>query len=105
MQIYGKYENDYKKASALFIEERERFYRELKTIPWIRVIPSQANYFLCEVLDRFSSHDLMRLLLVRHNIFIKDCSTKKGFENQNYIRIAIRNIKDNNKIVKSLKSL
>lgn len=105
MQIYGKYENDYKKASALFIEERERFYRELKTIPWIRVIPSQANYFLCEVLDRFSSHDLMRLLLIRHNIFIKDCSTKKGFENQNYIRIAIRDIKDNNKMVKSLKSL
>lgn len=105
MQIYGKYENDYKKASALFIEERERFYRELKTISWIRVIPSQANYFLCEVLDRFSSHDLMRLLLIRHNIFIKDCSTKKGFENQNYIRIAIRDIKDNNKMVKSLKSL
>lgn len=105
MQIYGKYENDYKKASALFIEERERFYSELQTIPWIRVIPSQANYFLCEVLNRFSSHDLMRLLLIRHNIFIKDCSTKKGFENQNYIRIAIRDMEDNNKMIKSLKSL
>lgn len=105
MQIYGKYENDYKKASALFIEERERFFRELQTISWIRVIPSQANYFLCEVLDRFSSHDLMRLLLIKHNIFIKDCSTKRGFEARNYIRIAVRNKEDNNTIVESLKSL
>lgn len=102
MQIYGKYENDYKKASALFIEERKRFYQELKKIPWIRVIPSQANYFLCEINSRFTSKELMHLLLMKNNIFIKDCSTKCGFMNKNYIRIAIRNKEDNNKLVESL---
>ena len=49
MQIFGKYENDYKLASRLFVEERTRFQQELAAIPWLRVIPSQANYFLCEV--------------------------------------------------------
>lgn len=70
MQIFGKYENDYKRASRLFVEERTRFQQELAAIPWLRVIPSQANYFLCEVQGKYSSKDLMRLLLVRHNIFI-----------------------------------
>ena len=105
MQIFGKYENDYKHASRLFVEERDRFWRELSTISWLRVIPSQANYFLCEVLDKYSSKDLMKLLLMRYNIFIKDCSTKFGFEGKNYIRIAVRDKVDNDKLVESLKSL
>lgn len=105
MQIYGKYEGDYKKASALFIAERERFYKELQAILWLRVIPSQANYFLCEVMEKYTSYDLMKLLLMKHNLFIKDCSTKKGFEGKNYIRIAIRSSQDNDKMVESLKKI
>lgn len=50
LQIYGKYEKDYIKACAKFIAERETFYTELQSIPYLRVIPSQANYFLCEVI-------------------------------------------------------
>ena len=34
---------------------------------------------------------------------IKDLSTKKGFEGRNYIRIAIRDEKDNEKLVAALK--
>ena len=105
MQIFGKYEEDYKQASRLFIQERERFYADLSTIPWLRVIPSQANYFLCEVLDNFTSKELMRLLLIKHNIFIKDCSTKRGFVGKNYIRIAVRNEEDNKQLIESLKKL
>ena len=105
MQIFGKYENDYKLASRLFVEERTRFQQELAAIPWLRVIPSQANYFLCEVQGKYSSKDLMRLLLVRHNIFIKDCASKFGFEGKNYIRIAIRNSVDNNKLIEALKKI
>ena len=44
LQIYGKYEKDYIKACAKFIAERETFYTELQSIPYLRVIPSQANY-------------------------------------------------------------
>mgnify|MGYP005915327707 CR=1 FL=1 len=105
MQIYGKYESDYRKSSALFIEEREHFYKELQLVSWLRVIPSQANYFLCEVLDKYTSNALMKLLLMKYNIFIKDCSSKQGFEGKNYIRIAIRNRNDNDKLVEALKKL
>lgn len=105
MQIFGKYEGDYKKASTLFVDERKRFYKELQAISWLRVIPSQANYFLCEVMDKYTSYDLMKLLLLKHNLFIKDCSTKKGFNGKNYIRIAIRNTADNDKLLDTLKTL
>ena len=105
MQIYGKYESDYRKACERFQSERTRFYKELSSISFLRVIPSQANYFLCEVIAKYSSTALTRLLLYSSNILIKDCSTKQAFNNGNYIRIAIRNEADNNKLLSRLKEL
>lgn len=104
MQIFGKYENDYKKACTKFLKERTRFLHLLQTIDYIRVIPSQANYFLCEVTKKYTSSELTQLLL-EQNILIKDCATKKGFNSKNYIRIAIRNTKDNNQLIEALKLL
>jgi histidinol-phosphate/aromatic aminotransferase/cobyric acid decarboxylase-like protein len=44
-------------------------------------------------------------LLREHEVLIKDCSTKKVFDGRNYIRIAIRNNEDNDRLIKALKSL
>ena len=103
LQIYSKYDADYHHACLKFAEERERFYQELKTIDYIRVIPSQANYFLCEVTKRYTSNELVEKLL-KQNVLLKDCSTKKGFNGQSYIRIAIRDRKDNHQLFELLQS-
>lgn len=104
MQIYGKYESDYRKACRNFIRERVRLKAELDGISWLRVIPSQANYFLCEITGKYSSTELTRTLL-QHNILVKDCAHKYAFADKNYIRIAIRDEKDNQRLVKTLKEL
>ena len=105
MQIYGKYEKDYTVACHRFIKERNIFFEELKAVPYLRVIPSQANYFLCEVTDRYTATELTQLLLQRYNILIKDCGTKSAFAGKQYIRIAIRDRADNAYFVEALKEL
>lgn len=105
MQIYTKYEGDYRKAAVKFQNERACFRKELMSVPFLRVFDSEANYFLCEVLPPYDSHNLAVRLLNDHNILIKDCSTKKVFDGRNYIRIAIRNRDDNSRLVEALKSL
>lgn len=106
MQIYGKYEKDYARSCEKFREERRLFESELDEISYLRVIPSQANYFLCEVADKFTSYELTLKLLTEFNILIKDCSSKNGFpKDKQYIRIAIRNREDNKRMIKALKSL
>lgn len=105
MQIYTKYEGDYRKAAVKFQNERACFRKELMSVPFLRVFDSEANYFLCEVLPPYNSHNLAVRLLNDHNILIKDCSTKKVFDGRNYIRIAIRNREDNSRLVEALKSL
>lgn len=102
MQIFGKYEDDYQRACKKFVVERERFWGLLQQIPYLRVIPSQANYFLCEIISDYSAGELTRLLLERHNILIKDCSAKSAFNGGNYIRIAVRSEKDNNRLIDAL---
>ena len=71
MQIFNKYDQFYKAACYKFVEERSRFAVELGNIRYLRVIPSQANYFLCEVIDRYNANELAELLLNRYNILIK----------------------------------
>ena len=105
MQIFNKYEHIYKAACAKFLEERRRFESNLKQISYLRVIPSQANYFLCEVTRRFSAHELTEILLNRFDILIKDCNNKTGLAGKNYIRVAIRNSEDNDTLITALKEL
>lgn len=104
MQIYTKHEADYRKAAGKFMAERERFKALLDEIPFLKIFDSQSNYFLCEVLPPYTSHGLAVSLLKNHNILIKDCSTKKVFDGRNYIRLAIRNMADNDMLVSALKS-
>lgn len=104
MQIYEKYHKQYEIACEQFKKERAFFYEELKTIPYLEVFPSQANFFLCFVKDRYTSHELA-LHLLKKDILIKDCGTKKAFNGNNFIRIAIRNRQDNHFLISTLKEL
>ncbi len=104
MQIYGKYEKDYAKACKKFIAEREIFYKELQEIPYLHVMPSQANYFLCEVIDKYTSAELTQLLIER-DVIISNCGLKKNMNGKNLIRLAVRSRQDNSKLIEILKSL
>ncbi len=104
MQIFGKYEKDYAKACKKFIAEREIFYKELQEIPYLHVMPSQANYFLCEVTDKYTSAELTQLLIER-DVIISNCGLKKNMNGKNLIRLAVRDRHDNSKLVEILKSL
>ena len=105
MQIFGKYQKDYDRACQKFIAERKRFIARLTDIPFFRVIPSQANYFLCQITEKYTSEELTRRLLMDFNILIKDCDNKDGLKNKNYVRIAVRDQKDNDTLVEALKTL
>ncbi len=105
MQIFGKYQNCYIEACYQFIKERERFQKEMNKVSFVRVIPSQANFFMIELTGRYTSNELSSILLKRFNILIKSCNTKHGLENKNYIRIAVRNRIDNDRLIDALNSL
>ncbi|MCQ2334880.1 MAG: aminotransferase class I/II-fold pyridoxal phosphate-dependent enzyme [Paludibacteraceae bacterium] len=105
MQIYNKYEKDYIKACDKFIVERADFERQLKEIPFLHVMPSEANYFLCEILPPFTANGLVLTMLKRFNILTRDCSDKVGFDGKQYMRIAVRSHEDNARLIAGFKAI
>ena len=105
MQIYNKYEKDYHRACAKFVAERDIFEQQLRTIPFLRVMPTEANYFLCEVLPPYRANEIVIRMLKQHNILTRDCSGKTGLPaDRQYMRIAVRNHEDNSRLVEGLKT-
>ncbi|HHW90707.1 MAG TPA: aminotransferase class I/II-fold pyridoxal phosphate-dependent enzyme [Clostridiales bacterium] len=104
LQIFEKYKNDYINAMDKFKEVRRDYFDSLSSIKKLRVIPSQANYIMCEVLSPYSAKDLTKVLLDKYNILIKDLSSKKGF-NGEYIRVAVKRPEENQKLVNALKEI
>ena len=101
MQILDKYKADYENSLREIKAERKRFFEALSQIKLLKVYPSQANYFMCELLDGHTSEELAGRLLKR-NILIKDL-TGKIKNGRQYIRIAIRTGTENQRLVELLK--
>ena len=105
MQIMEKYNKEYEWALDKLRTVRHEMLEELRKVKGLRVIPSQANYFLVEITNGMSARELTRILLLRYNLFIKDLSGKISADKGQYIRLAVRTREDNRKLLKALNKL
>lgn len=101
MQIYEKYEKGYSASLVEIRGARDRLFNNLCRIGYLRPIPSQANYIMCEVVSG-TARDISEKALTK-NILLKDLSSKMNGEQ--YIRIAVRNDEDNERLIQVLKNM
>lgn len=104
MQISNKYHKDYERALKLFREERKSFQQDLSEIEDLRIIPSQANYIMVELLNGIDAEWLKCKMLKDEKIFIKTLE-KKINNGKHYLRLAIRNHSDNTQFIYALKKV
>lgn len=104
MQISEKYIPEYQEAVANIQRARETFMLALQEIPFLRVIPSCANYFMCELTGGWKAHDVCVALLDRYGILIKELNGKPGIQGE-FIRIAVRDDADNRYLVEAMRQL
>ncbi len=105
LQIYEKYSKTYSAACDLIAQERTRFMSELSKIKGIKVYPSQANFILCKLESNICSDVLAIELLEKANIYIKDLTGKKCFDEPKFIRLAVRTKEENDLLVNTLKKV
>ena len=103
LQVIGKYTAEYQESCAKLIQARNALLRDLQGIPYLEPYESQANYIFCKVLDK-NALQLATDLCNKYSILIKDCSGKASIEDQ-YIRVAVRDTRDNEALVTGLKAL
>lgn len=105
MQIWNKYKGQYASSLTSIIQARRILMQDLEKISYLKALPSQANYIMCEVVGGKKSYALAVELFDRYNLLIKDLSTKKGIAPKQFIRLAVRDEIDNGKLVKALQEL
>lgn len=104
MQIEEKYRKNYEEALQMLRDERKYFEAELQKISGLRIIPSQANYIMAEITTGMTAAELTRVLIVKHNILIKNLFSKVNTDQKQYVRLAIRNRQDNDRLIAALLS-
>ena len=102
MQIEEKYKKDYAEALVKIRAERRRFAEKLAKIRGVRVIPSQANYIMVELDDSINPKELLKTLLIKYEILIKELTTKTN--GRNYLRLAVRCTEDNDRLHEALRT-
>ncbi|HHW91059.1 MAG TPA: aminotransferase class I/II-fold pyridoxal phosphate-dependent enzyme, partial [Clostridiales bacterium] len=100
LQIIPLYKDDYIKACDKIVAEREYMTTELRKAGY-KVYDSQANFIMVKI--NKNSAKMAIDLLEKHNILIKDLYKKDTFNKPQYIRLAIRNRKDNERIIQILR--
>jgi len=85
---------------ACLRRERARLLALLSTLPYLRPIPSQANFILCRVLDRPAR--VLKEALAAEGIFVRYFDTPYL---QNYLRISVGRPEDSDTLIAVLRRL
>ena len=102
LQIISIYKKDYLIGCNKIKEERNRFYNELLEIKELNVYKSDANYFMIK-LNKGKAEEIAEYLLDSKKILIKVLNGKNGFDDNEYIRIAIKSKEENDYLLESIK--
>jgi threonine-phosphate decarboxylase len=92
------------KTHQLITEERARMGRSLAQIRGFKVYPSNANFILIDTRNAGLTAAQLKEKLLKHGILIRDCSSFRGLD-EYFARITIRTRKDNERLLKSMRTV
>lgn len=93
-------ENYARESRELTDRLREDLCKGLQTLPGLKMYPSTANYVLVET----AKPNLVRELVTRHKIAVRDCANYDGLDNH-FIRIAVCKRDDQTRLLEALTDL
>lgn len=101
MQIEEKYRSEFADSLVKIKNERKRFLKELSSIEGLCVYPSQGNFVMVELQKPLNVKVIVKKLLAKYNILIKDISAKTN--GRNIVRLAVRGTAENDILIDALR--
>jgi threonine-phosphate decarboxylase len=103
-EIYAQCTEYLQQTQAWLEAEPKRFADTLARLPWLTVVPPQANFILCQIhASPVLNHGgpKLRAFLADQGFLIRDASTFTGLD-QSWFRLAVGLAKDNNALFNAL---
>jgi threonine-phosphate decarboxylase len=91
------------KSRAFVFRSKKQLQKMLQEIRWLKVYPSEANFFLCEIKKANLTSTQLKEALERKGVLIRDCSNFEGLNNK-FFRVAVKTPRENKKLVELLNS-
>ncbi|KON31310.1 hypothetical protein AC477_04270 [miscellaneous Crenarchaeota group-1 archaeon SG8-32-1] len=93
------------KKSRILVSNSRKEMRELfKTVPWLKVYPSETNFLLIEIIRNGLTSTLIRESLAKKGFLIRDCKDFDGLNNR-FFRVTVRHPEENKRLIQQIKSL
>lgn len=99
------FQTKYAEARLRYLDEATEFFGGLKNLDQLRTYSTKANFCLVELDPSLPVDIIAPLLLIRHGVYVRDCSDKIGLDDGSYIRIASRKRSENEIMLKALKDV
>jgi threonine-phosphate decarboxylase len=97
-------DTDFIKRSRLLLSKSKRQMLEMfKTIPWLKVYPSETNFLLIEIIREDLNSTQLAEGLAKKGLLIRDCIDFDGLNNR-FFRVTVRRPEENRKLVEQIKS-
>jgi threonine-phosphate decarboxylase len=97
-------DDDFIRASRLLISRsKKKMQKTLQEIPWLKVYPSETNFFLVEITKGGLTSTQLKEGLERKGLLIRDCSDFDGLDNR-FFRVSVNKPEKNKKLIEHLKS-
>jgi threonine-phosphate decarboxylase len=93
-----------KNTKETIAKERGTLTKNLSKIECLNVYPSVTNFLLVKIQHPKITSTILKELLARESILIRDCCTFMGLDDH-YFRITIRSAKDNQILVEKIKQI
>ena len=98
-------DTDFVKRSRLLISKSKRQMLEMfKTIPWLKIYPSETNFLLIEITQGDLTSTQLNEGPAKKGILIRDCKDFDGLNNR-FFRVTVRRPEENRKLIEQIKSL
>jgi histidinol-phosphate/aromatic aminotransferase/cobyric acid decarboxylase-like protein len=102
--VRPEFQARYERARQSYLLGRQELFEELRTLPRLRVYPSNANFFLVEFLDGSRASDVVTKLLVNDGIYTRGCGDKLGLSGE-VIRLAVKDQRENRALTAALRAI
>jgi threonine-phosphate decarboxylase len=91
-----------KKSRRLISDSKRQLLEMLKTVPWLKVYPSETNFLLIEIIREDLTSTRLAEELAKKGLLIRDCKDFDGLNNK-FFRVAVRRPEENRKLVEQIK--
>ena len=96
---------DFINKSRLLVSQSRKEMQELfKSVPWLKVHPSETNFLLIEIIQGDLTSTQVKEALAKKGLLIRDCKDFDGLNNR-FFRVTVRLPEENKKLVDQIKSV